>query len=173
MKSLLVVCVAVLMSFMAYAQPTQTVRGQVVDSESQFPLIGVAVIVVDQSGVQKTATTDVEGVFRVDNVLVGRAVVTCSYLGYQDFVLPDLIVNSGKENILEVKMSEAFEEIAEVEIVARKAGETVNDMAIVSAREFSVQETDRYAGSRGEPARMASNFAGVQGADDSRKRHHY
>ncbi len=168
MKNLLIVCVAVLMSFMAYAQPTQTVRGQVVDSESQFPLIGVAVIVVDQSGGQKTATTDVEGVFRVDNVLVGRAVVTCSYLGYQDFVLPDLIVNSGKENILEVKMSEAFEEIAEVEIVARKAGETVNDMAIVSAREFSVQETDRYAGSRGEPARMASNFAGVQGADDSR-----
>jgi hypothetical protein len=41
-------------------------------------------------------------------------------------------------------------------------------MATVSARQFSVEETNRYAGSRGEPSRMASNFAGVQGADDSR-----
>jgi hypothetical protein len=41
-------------------------------------------------------------------------------------------------------------------------------MATVSAREFTVDETMRYAGSRGDPARTASNFAGVQGADDSR-----
>src|SRR5690554_2792277 len=41
-------------------------------------------------------------------------------------------------------------------------------MALISARQFSVEETNRYAGSRGDPARMASNFAGVQGADDSR-----
>ena len=44
----------------------------------------------------------------------------------------------------------------------------MNEMATVSARAFTVEETDRYAGSRGDPARMASNFAGVQGADDSR-----
>ncbi|MBK9456946.1 MAG: hypothetical protein IPO24_15865 [Bacteroidetes bacterium] len=46
--------------------------------------------------------------------------------------------------------------------------EVNNEMAVVSVRTFSVEETDRYAGSRGDPARMASNFAGVQGADDSR-----
>ena len=43
-----------------------------------------------------------------------------------------------------------------------------NEMALVSARKFSVEETNLYAGSRGEPARMATNFAGVQGSDDSR-----
>ena len=56
----------------------------------------------------------------------------------------------------------------EVTIVAKRNGEVLNEVATVSAREFSVQETNRYAGSRGEPSRMASNFAGVQGADDSR-----
>ena len=40
-------------------------------------------------------------------------------------------------------------------------------MAFVSARTFSVEESGRYAGSRGDPARMASNYAGVQGNDDS------
>ena len=46
--------------------------------------------------------------------------------------------------------------------------EVNNEMAIISAQQFSVEETERYAGSRGDPARMVSNFAGVQGADDSR-----
>lgn len=65
-------------------------------------------------------------------------------------------------------MEESIIEIEEVTIVARRNGEVSNEMATVSAREFSVAETNRYAGSRGEPARMASNFAGVQGANDSR-----
>ncbi len=151
-----------------YAQPTQTVRGTVVDSESQFPLIGVNVILTDQAGTQMGTTTDFEGVFRIEQVPVGRASLTFSYLGYDNYDIPDLIVNSGKENILDIKMGEAFEKMEEVVVIASKSGEVINDMAIVSAREFSVQETNRYAGSRGEPARMASNFAGVQGADDSR-----
>lgn len=41
-------------------------------------------------------------------------------------------------------------------------------MTSVSTRTFDVLETERYAGSRQDPARMASNFAGVQGTDDSR-----
>jgi hypothetical protein len=52
--------------------------------------------------------------------------------------------------------------------VVRAKRRTINEMAIVSTVTFDVQETERYAGSRGDPARMASNFAGVQGADDSR-----
>ena len=168
MKNLIIICLCILASFSMYAQPSQTVRGTVVDSESQYPLIGVNVILIDGNGEQKGTTTDLDGMFRIDNVLVGRASIAFSYLGYNRYEIPDLIINSGKENILEVRLSEAFEKLQEVQIVARKSGEVINDMAIVSAREFSVQETNRYAGSRGEPARMASNFAGVQGADDSR-----
>ena len=45
---------------------------------------------------------------------------------------------------------------------------TNNKMATVSSRVFSTEEANRYAGSRGDPARMAANFAGVSGANDSR-----
>lgn len=41
-------------------------------------------------------------------------------------------------------------------------------MATVSARSFTIEETSRYAGSIGDPSRMASNYAGVTGANDSR-----
>jgi hypothetical protein len=77
-------------------------------------------------------------------------------------------INTGKENILEIPLQEAFIEQAEVLVSARKKGETINELATVSAQQFSVEESNRYPGSRSDPARMASNFAGVQGADDSR-----
>lgn len=44
----------------------------------------------------------------------------------------------------------------------------MNEMAVISSQKFSIEETNRYPGSRMDPARMASNFAGIQGADDSR-----
>src|SRR5699024_5779529 len=40
----------------------------------------------------------------------------------------------------------------------------LNDMAYVSARSFTVEETRRYAGGLDDPARMASAFAGVSSA---------
>lgn len=150
------------------AQPTQTIRGTIVDSESQFPLIGVTVSVIGQEGEQKGAVTDIDGDFRIENILVGRASVSISYLGYQEVNRNDLIINSAKEIILNISMQEVFTDLDVVVVTARQEGQVINEMATVSAREFSVQETNRYAGSRGEPARMASNFAGVQGADDSR-----
>jgi hypothetical protein len=155
-------------SFSLEAQLTQVVRGVVVDQESQFPLIGVNVAVPQADGTFLGGTTDLDGIFRIENVPLGRMSITFSYLGYKDVQLSDIIVNSAKEVILNVKMEEKVMELDEVVVFARRSGEVSNEMATVSAREFSVQETNRYAGSRGEPARMASNFAGVQGADDSR-----
>ena len=148
------------------AQSTQNVRGIIVDKESQFPLIGVNVLIGD-SGTLGTSS-DIDGSFKITGVPVGRQTIKFSYLGYEDVILSDIIINSGKETILNIEMEESIVEIQEVVISARRNSDVANEMATVSAREFSVQETDRYAGSRGEPARMASNFAGVQGADDSR-----
>jgi hypothetical protein len=56
----------------------------------------------------------------------------------------------------------------EVTVTGKKKGEVLNNMALLSAQQFSVSETNRYPGSRMDPARMASNFAGVGGSDDSR-----
>ena len=51
------------------------------------------------------------------------------------------------------------------EVTATQDGEVMNEMATVSARAFTVEETDRYAGPEVTlPAWRA--FAGVQGADD-------
>ena len=59
-------------------------------------------------------------------------------------------------------------EFAIYDVPVRKKGEVINEMATVSSQSFTVEEANRYAGSRGDPARMMSNFAGAQGTDDSR-----
>lgn len=155
----------------AFAQSTltQVVRGTVVDAESRFPLTGVNVLIRLPDGTPLGTSLDVDGTFRLEGVPLGRQTVEASYLGYETALLSDVQVTSAKEVILAISLTESATELATVEVTATSRGEQVrNEMALVSARQFSVQETDRYAGSRGEPARMASNFAGVQGADDSR-----
>lgn len=154
-----------LLSATAHAQLTQTMRGRVVDNESKYPLVGVTVQVTD---VSLGNVTDTSGVYRIASVPVGRRTVRASLVGYKDVLLNNIIVDAGRETILDIELGESIQQLATVTIKAQRTGEARNDMAVVSARQFSVDEADRYAGSRGEPARMASNFAGVQGADDSR-----
>ncbi len=154
----------------AFAQSvTQTVRGRVIDADSKFPLIGVSVVLLaNDSSMIKGVTTDESGYYRITDVPLGRQTLKYSYIGYKNVILSNVMVTSGKEVILDVSLEESAMSLESVEVVASRSGEAQNEMAVVSARAFTVEETDRYAGSRGDPARMASNFAGVQGADDSR-----
>ncbi|MEZ4773372.1 MAG: TonB-dependent receptor [Bacteroidia bacterium] len=154
----------------AYGQTlTQTVRGKVMDSESQYPLAGVTAILIQGEGSGGIgAYTDENGEFRLTGVPVGRQAFVFSYIGYERVVLNNIEVTSAKEVILNISMESSGVTSDTVVLVARRNGEVGNDLAFVSARQFSVVETNLYAGSRGEPARMASNYAGVQGADDSR-----
>ncbi|MDX2283375.1 MAG: TonB-dependent receptor [Bacteroidia bacterium] len=148
---------------------TQTIRGTVVDADSKYPLAGVTVVLLSETNTPITgANTDDQGNYRLSSVPLGRQTLRFTYLGYQPVLLSNLIVTSAKELILPVEMMSSSVNLAEVEIVAQAEGEVSNEMAMVSARQFSIEETNRYAGSRSEPARMASNYAGVQGADDSR-----
>ena len=150
-------------------QLTQTIRGTVVDTETNFPLPGVNVVVLNPDNtVMKGASTNLDGEFRLPEIPIGRQTLRVTYIGYKESILSNVIVTSAKEVILNIQLEEAVTQLEGVEVVASRSGEVNNEMATVSARQFSVDETDRYAGSRGDPSRMASNFAGVQGADDSR-----
>ena len=146
---------------------TQTIRGTVVDSDTKIPQFAATVAIYDDSILVKATITDEDGNFRFERIPVGRYAVTASFVGYSQVVMPNVIVSSGKEVILPLEMEESPVAIDEVSIRASaKKGEAMNKMAFVSTRSFSVEESDRFAGSRGDPARMASNYAGVQGNND-------
>lgn len=156
-----------LIGALAQAQ-TQTVTGRVLDLDSKAPLIGTNVFCVSDSSGLLGATTDDEGYFDIPEVPIGKQTFRFTFIGYKtQWVTID--VTTGKQAVLNIDLEEIPIEGQEVIVKAKKnEGEVNNDMITVSGQSFSVEQTNRYAGSRGDPARMASNFAGVQGADDSR-----
>jgi hypothetical protein len=83
--------------------------------------------------------------------------------------IDNLIISSGKETVLEISMEEVVTNVKEVTVLANvRKEQPMNKMASVSSRSFTVEETEKYAGSRGDVARMAMNYAGVSSANDQR-----
>jgi len=167
MKLTLALCL--LLSVQAFGQaPTQVVRGTVFDAETKFPIYGAKVQIFTNDSIKKyRALTNDMGEFQFNDVPVGKHQLVSTYLTY-DSKTVTIEVTSGKEVIVQVPLQESFTEQTEVVVRGRKKGEPLNELALLSAQQFSVSESDRYPGSRSDPARMASNFAGVGGADDSR-----
>ncbi|MEI7736740.1 MAG: TonB-dependent receptor [Ferruginibacter sp.] len=144
---------------------TQNIRGIVTDKLSQTPLTGASIQI---SSLQKGTTTDSVGKYSITNIPPDRYDILISYSGYKSITIPNVVVTSGKEVILDIAMEETFNRLSEVVIKSSTKGGTINKLATVSARTFSMEEVNRYAGGRSDPARLAANFAGVSTPDDSR-----
>jgi hypothetical protein len=144
---------------------TQTIRGNISDKLSQMPLAGASVQIV---GIQIETISDSLGNYSIEKISPDRYEVKISYSGYKTLLIPNVIVTSGKEVILDIALDEDFKQLNEVTVKATNKGGTINKLASVSARTFSMEEVNRYAGGRSDPARLAANFAGVSAPDDSR-----
>lgn len=145
---------------------TQTIRGTVLDVDSNMPLIGAEVIVIGSNPLLGT-TTDVDGSFRFENVSIGRISLMITYLGFEDYVASNIVVNSAKEIVLDLYMQESTIKIDEIVIkVDKQKGEALNDMAIISSRSISAEKSERYAGGFSDPSRIVSAYAGVAATND-------
>ena len=165
---ILLLFVFVLITSNLFAQDlTQTIHGTVKDADTKTPLPGATVMLTDADS-QKGTTTDNEGNFQLKDVKVGRHNIRITYVGYQPKTFRNIAVNAGKELVLDVNLQEKVSDIDEVVVSASRKDRPNNDMAKVSTRSFTIEETDRYAGSWGDPSRMARNYAGVVSAGDQR-----
>jgi hypothetical protein len=164
----LLILVIPLKKTFASKELAQTIRGTVVDAVSGYPIVGAYVILMN-SDPKVGTVTDINGAFELKSIPVGRQSLQINFMGYETKLYNNLLIVSGKEMVLEVKLEEKINGIGEVVVKASaKKSEAQNELAIVSARTFSVEETERYAGSLGDPARMVANFAGVMTQNDSR-----
>lgn len=142
---------------------TQNVRGTVLDTDTRQPVFGAAVLVVGSDPV-RSAMADEEGRFILRDVPVGRVDLRIRAMGYQEVLLPQLLVTSAKEVVVQVGLESSISEMQEVSVSAdRKPSEVRNDMAVLSVRTIGVEETSRIAGGINDPARMVTVFPGVAG----------
>jgi hypothetical protein len=166
MKNILLTLLLLTGTFSFGQTASQTIRGTVSDKQSQQTIPGVAVVVLGSDPV-KYALTDINGVFKLTDMAPGRYDLKVAYSGYKEIVLANIEVTTGKEIVLEITLEENITEIKEVNVSAKKNALN-NQLATVSSRSFSMEDVNRYAGGRSDPARMAANFAGVSSPDDSR-----
>jgi hypothetical protein len=143
----------------------QTIRGNILDKHAQTPITGASVQIIS---IQKGTTADSDGNYELTNIPPDRYELKVAYVGYKTIIVPNVIVTSGKEVILDFAMEEELTQMGEITIEGKNKGETSNKLASISARAFSMEEVNRYAGGRNDPARLAANFAGVSAPDDSR-----
>jgi hypothetical protein len=146
------------------AQLTQNIRGTVQDNLLQMPIKKATVTLISTN---ESTTTDSMGNFRFNNVAVGLQSISISHTSYKEAILSNLSVNSGKELVLTIPLESKIVKKDAITIKGdRKKNKPLNEMSAVSARAFTVEETQKYAASLNDPLRMATNFAGVVGVDD-------
>ncbi|WP_420401875.1 TonB-dependent receptor [Flagellimonas sp.] len=154
--------------FLGFGQDLrQTVKGRVTDIVTGSPLMGATIVLLNVEP-QLGVVTDMQGFFSMENVPVGRQSFSCSYLGYEDALISEVLVGSAKEINLTIRLTESLNQLDEVVISARKDQiKPNNKLATVSARSFGVEETKRFPASISDPGRMALSFAGVTNTDDT------
>jgi hypothetical protein len=150
----------------AQSIPLQTIRGNVLDKSVKNPLSGANIELISKSSVSVVA--DATGIFLIEGVPVGRQTLRISYVGYKPVVLQNILIESGKQLVLTIEMEEEVSTGKEV-VVQSKANrqKPLNEMAVVSTRMMSMQETRRYAAGLNDPSRIATAFAGVVSQGDA------
>lgn len=160
MARLLQTLLLFLLALPATAQLAQRVRGTITDAESGRPIPGATVSLFSNSAAE--TSTDSAGHFVLPDVPTGRQTFLVTAPGFEAATLPDIVVTSGKEPELTVRLKESLAgKLGEVTVRSGRAGKPLNEFATVSARSFSPEETRRYPAAFADPGRMAMNFPGV------------
>ncbi len=157
-----------LSAFVHAGSGTQNVRGVVKDNLSGQPLENVTVIIFNES-IEHGTSTNQAGEFLFKELPLDYYTIYFSYVGYESIIQHRVRLVSSREYYTVVEMNISSELIEGATIVSTVRKDRPNNpRAMVSSRSFSLEETNQYAGSYGDPARMAINYAGVLPARDNR-----
>jgi hypothetical protein len=146
-------------SFKIVAQTGQTIRGKVSDQVNGKPIAGVSVQILNTSF---GTLTDENGYFKLENIPSGRYQLKLSSVNYSEILVPEISLDLGKEKVLELTLNEKINNLSEVTVHPINAS-TINP---TSSRTFTVEETQRFAASFYDPARLAASFPGVTTTND-------
>ncbi|MBO0930470.1 TonB-dependent receptor [Fibrella aquatilis] len=144
------------------AQPKplgQVVRGRVYDASTDRPLGGASVALGAPSLL--VAYTDSSGVFRLPDVPVGRYTLTVRYLGYDPQTTAEVLVESGREQVLDVGLRAGARTLPETVVKGQRP-----DANLTSAQTITPEQILRYPATYLDPARLATAYAGVVNTND-------
>ena len=141
----------------SFAQITQTIRGKVIDAETQKPLVEAAVVLDNES---LTTASDTEGVFRLEKIPVGRHVLRISFVGFETLVVPDILLESGKEMVLDIALKPLAINTETLVVTAQR------EQYFDPINGIRNERLSRYPATFNDPARLITYLPGAATTND-------
>jgi hypothetical protein len=150
------------LTFTSYAQNelTQTLRGQIMDAVTNAPIKSASVQII---GKDLKMVADTEGVFRFEKLPVGRYALRVYCVGYQPITRENVILESGKETILEIKMRTSTTLLDSFEVRS-----TTQEIAKIGlAQSVNMETLQRIPANFSDVARLLTTVSGVASESDA------
>lgn len=148
--------VLLFMSVCTFAQ-NGTIKGIITDSNTKDPLIGAAVMI---KGATIGSATNLDGEYTLDNIKPGKYSVVISYISYKPITKDNILVEAGKETVLNADLEPAGIALKEVELVAKSNRESENILllqqkqSLIATQAVGAKEMSRKGISNAEAAVM-------------------
>lgn len=137
------------------------IKGKILDYETQQPLAGIKVSVVDTDFI---ASSDTNGLYTIQNVPVGFYTLTFEIEGYYTDTRTDVIVRSKRTTFLNVDMLTVRMISEEVSVTADYFSKTRENPG--SRIQINAEELRRDAGSASDVSRALYNVPGIIKVDE-------
>lgn len=139
---------------------TQTLRGTITDQTTGKALEGVNIQLLDT---RYGTSTDAQGRFSMSGIEVGRYILRATAVGYDTLTLAEVLLQSGKETILNLQMQPGNTILSEV-IITGESNPFPNDIPSVTL--LTQEATVRYPATFYDPARLLLTYPGVANTND-------
>ena len=132
-----------------------TIKGTIIDAKTKEPLIGASVLV---TGTTQGAAADLDGNYAISNVSAGTHTLEVSYVAYKSIIRTGVIVQSGREIVVDFNMDSDDYALQEVEVVAKANRESENILlleqkkALIATQAVGARELSRKGISNAEAA---------------------
>lgn len=121
----------------AYAQNKGSISGKIKDKSNNEVLIGANVLVI---GTNTGASTDIDGFYSIRNLNPGKYNLRFSFISYQNLVVENIVVESGKETLINVELLPTSTELNEVVVTAEALKST--EGAVLNIQKNSLNIVD-------------------------------
>lgn len=143
-----------------------TIKGKILDANNKEPLIGAAAMI---EGTSIGSASDFDGNYSISNLKPGKYTITSSYISYKPIAKENIIVEAGKETIVDLELESANINLKEVELVAKFNRESENILlleqkhSLIATQAVGAKEMSRKGISNAEAA--VAQVSGVSRQD--------
>ncbi len=109
------VIIAAIFSPEIYSQGAGVLTGKIIDKTTGEELIGANVLL---TGTTTGASSDIDGLFRINNIPEGVFSIKVSYVSYQTLIIENIEIKNGKETVVNISLEQTSTELQEVVVTA-------------------------------------------------------